>query len=140
MHILGYVRQLRELAERTNHRFGSLVAQLVEQPVQFLPRLRILVAAKPNRGLPDIFRQIESRFALLLTQGVAQHASEQANVLPQRVILRLLVIDVIRISIHTFALGSDRSHKQPLLWKMRTHALSTSVQYFSPALMSAMVK
>ena len=75
------------MAECAYDRHSGLVAELIQYRVQFLTRLGVLLAAKPDRGLADIFDQIESRLAFLFTQGIAQHSPEQTDVFPQGIIL-----------------------------------------------------
>ena len=43
-------------------------------------RLRIAVAAEADRRLADALDQLESVLALLLPQGIAEYAAEQADV------------------------------------------------------------
>src|SRR5512134_859763 len=106
MHVLGNVGKLREMAECAHDRHSSFVAQLIEYHVQFLPRLRVLFAAEANRGLADTLDQIESRLTFLLTQCIAQHASQQADVLAQGIILYRSVFFIGMVSIDTSILGS----------------------------------
>src|SRR6476619_1173 len=95
VHILSNVRELRKLAECAYDRHRGLVAELIQNRVQLLTSFGVLLPAKPDRGLADIFHQIESWLAFLFSKGIAQHSPEQTDVFPQGVIL-----DVHLIYIH----------------------------------------
>ena len=109
MHILGNVRKLRELAECANDRFRRLVAQLIEYHVKFVSRLQVLLAPESNCGLAYILDKIKSRFAFLLTQGIAQHTAKQADIHAKGIILGPVVIDDV-IFFKASARGSKGCH------------------------------
>jgi hypothetical protein len=52
----------------------------------FVRRL-VCVAAERDRELPDLFDQLERRLPFLLTDHIAQNASQQANVFNERFVL-----------------------------------------------------
>src|SRR6185437_13007152 len=129
MHIFSNVGKLREMAECTHHCYSGLVAQLVEYHVKFVPSLRVLLPPKANCGLTDAFDKIESRFTFLFTQRIAQHASQQADVLAQGIVLDRPLFIVSMISGGAFVLGNKSTHNAALLaMHMREDALCAAIQ------------
>lgn len=81
--VLGDVGEVGKVAEGTDdpHRLRSRHA--VEDLLELAAGNPILVAVKPDRGLPDALDQIEHVCALLVAHRVAQDASEQADIVAQ---------------------------------------------------------
>ena len=85
--VLGDIGQMREIAERAHDRERLVVVEAVERRGEFAPRAGLVVAVEADRGLPDALDEIEGLGALLLAHGVAENASEQADVVAQRRVL-----------------------------------------------------
>ncbi len=85
--ILRDVRELREERERPRDRDDFLVGQTAQHAFELALRGRVAIAAKAQRHLPRAFDQGERRLAVLLAQGVAEHAPEKPNVIAQRCVL-----------------------------------------------------
>ena len=98
MLVLGDVGQLREVAERPHHGDGAYRIELVEHRLKLALRIRIAIPPEADRVLSRALDQIEYRLAFLFAQCVAEHAPEQADILPER---RFLVGDIpILWSVH----------------------------------------
>src|SRR3954470_19371970 len=80
MQIFGYVRKLGEIRERSDHGHRVCRTELRQYRLQLAARLWIALAAETNRRLADALDQLESVLTLLLAQGIAQYAAEQADV------------------------------------------------------------
>jgi hypothetical protein len=72
---------LGEVTERADYRDGGFAAQLVEYLVQFLSRIRVLLATESDRILSYSFYQSEGGVPLLFSQGVTQHPSQKTDIL-----------------------------------------------------------
>jgi len=72
MQILGDAGELREVSEGADHRHRGRRRQPVQDRLQLGARLRVAVAPEADRRLADLLDQLESVFALLLAQRVAQ--------------------------------------------------------------------
>ncbi len=92
VHVLGDVREQREIAERAHDGERLRDAEAVEQRVQFGEDGGGLLrggAMKAHRCLPDRLHAVESGGAGLLAQHTAQRAAEEPRVFPQRQVLLL---------------------------------------------------
>ena len=111
MHVLGEVRQVREVAERTDDVERLRDREPVEQP-----RERGLRAAgiggvrspEPDRRLPDRLDPFECRIAGLRAQHVAQQASQETRVLAQR---QVLVVQGVHRAVVSVPISVHRAAK-----------------------------
>jgi hypothetical protein len=88
VHVLGDVREVREVGERAHDVEHVADRQAVEQRGEVRPgrvRFRADAAAKADRRLPDRLDALEPGRAGLLAQHVAEQPPEEARVVPQRV-------------------------------------------------------
>ena len=85
--VFGNVGQVRKIAEGTNHADGLLARQVLQQPVERTPGLRVALQAVGDRELAHPLDQLERGLAFLLADHVAEDAAEQANVVDQRPVL-----------------------------------------------------
>ena len=81
--IFGDVGKVREIAEGAHDAHGLAGRHAVEDEFELAPRRLVVVAVKPDRGLPDALDQIEDIGAFLVAHGVAEDASKQPDVVPQ---------------------------------------------------------
>jgi hypothetical protein len=90
VHVLGDVREVREIAEGAHHMQRVDDTQRIQQRGELGPGCRSLVgtgAAKADGGLPDRLDASESGLAGLGAQHVAQHTAQQARVFLERQVL-----------------------------------------------------
>ena len=76
--------EARDLSKRTH---GLADRHAVEDELELAAGRPVVVAMKPDRGLPDAFDQVEHVGPFLITDGVAEDAPEQADIVPQPGIL-----------------------------------------------------
>ncbi|MGY4336180.1 hypothetical protein ACVWW3_001086 [Bradyrhizobium sp. LM2.9] len=93
--VLGDVGEVGEIAEGTDDPHGLRGRHAVEDLLELAAGEPVLVAVKPDRGLPDTLDQVEQFGPLLVAHGVAQDAPEQADVVAQ-LRIRLQRLDVLR--------------------------------------------
>ncbi len=90
MHVLGDVRQMREIAERPDHLQRLADRQRVQQRGKRVAQpvgLGAARAAKADRRLADRHDRVESTRPERRAQHVAEHAAKEPRVLPERQIL-----------------------------------------------------
>ena len=85
--VLGDVGEVRKIPEGADDLARLLARQPVHDLAELTPRGFVLVAAKADRGLADLFDDVEDALALLLAHRVAEDAAEQPCVLAQRPVL-----------------------------------------------------
>ena len=83
MLVLGDIGEMREIAECADDQRRLIARQAFQDRIEPGAGSRVL-AMKADRSLADGLDQIEDRFALLRTDGVAEDAAEETNVLAQR--------------------------------------------------------
>ena len=83
VHVFGDVGQLQEVAERAHHDLRLVLRQRVEQRRHLGARLGVVAAHEAHRRAAHLLDQREQGLALLLAQGVAEHAAKQADVVAQ---------------------------------------------------------
>jgi hypothetical protein len=81
MLILGDVREMGEIAERSHDRDGWLYLKGVEHGLQRSTGFQVAVSSEPHRGMANVFDGSEDLLAFMVAHGVAQHAPEKADVL-----------------------------------------------------------
>ena len=86
MLVLGDVREMGEIAEGAHNRQGLVGAQAVEHRLELAPRADLVVAVEANGRLADLLDERVGLLALLLAHRVAQNATEQTDVVPQRAV------------------------------------------------------
>ena len=77
------VGEVREIAEGAHDLDGAVVGQAVEHGFELAPRRGVALAPEGDRDLPDALDRRVDGFALLLADGVAEHAPDQTDVVPQ---------------------------------------------------------
>src|SRR5271166_4939810 len=92
MLILGDIGEMREIAEGRDDRERLVGAETVEGRLQLPPGAGLVVAMEADRGLPDLFDQLEGLLALLLAHGVAENAAEEPNVVAKGAVLVRVVV------------------------------------------------
>ena len=82
--VLGDIGQVRKVAERAHHLDRALVREAVEGGLKLAARRGIAFPAKRDRYLADALDGREHGLALLLADGVAEHPSDQPDIVSQR--------------------------------------------------------
>jgi len=90
--VFGDVREVREVAERANHAHCLIARQVLQQAVERAAGLRVALQAVGDRELADALDQVERNLAFLLADHVAEDATEQPDVVDQRLVLRSGVV------------------------------------------------
>ena len=85
--VFGDVGQVREIAEGADHAHRLLGGQVLQQAVQRAAGAAVLAGAEGHGELAHALHEIEGVGALQLADGVAQDATQQPDVLAQRVVL-----------------------------------------------------
>ena len=85
--VLGDVGQVREVAEGAHHVQGLVARERIERRLELAARLQVVVAAKADRALADVFDALEHRLALLGAHRVTENPPQVADVLAQRRVL-----------------------------------------------------
>ncbi len=81
--ILGNVGEMREIAEGAHDLDGAVVREAVEHGFELAPGAGVALAPERDRDLPDALDRRKDGLALLLADGVAEHASDQPDIVPQ---------------------------------------------------------
>src|SRR5690606_14463892 len=84
--IFSDIGKQREITECPYNGNGLLVAEMIEDGIEFIAGCFILIAPEAYGCLANGLDQIEHCFAFQLSYGISQHASQQTNIFPQRVI------------------------------------------------------
>src|ERR1700761_4803751 len=77
--VFGDVGEVREIAEGAHDAHGLADRHAIEDSLELTPRPAILVAVKPDGGLPDALDQVEYIAALLVPHRIAEDAAEQPD-------------------------------------------------------------
>src|SRR5947207_2739248 len=85
---------MRKIGKGAHHLDGSIAREAVQGGLEFGARCFVVIAPKLHRDLTDALDGREDRFSLLLTEGVAEDAAEQPDILPQRQIALWKIDDV----------------------------------------------
>ena len=85
--VLGDVGEVGEEAEGAHHHVGAFARQRAQPGLHLVARRRIAVAMEAQGEAADLLDAGEQVLALLLAHGVAEQAPEQADVLPQGLVL-----------------------------------------------------
>ena len=92
--VLRDVGEMREIREGAHDLDRTVARQAVEGRFQLRPRGFVIVAPELDRNLADAFDGGEHGLALLLADGIAKDATEQADVFAQRQIAFWEIDDV----------------------------------------------
>ena len=84
MLVLGDIGEMRKKAEGANDLQCLLRRQAVQCRFELAARGNILVAAKADRVLANVFDGVEGGLAALLAYRVAEEAAEQPDIVAQR--------------------------------------------------------
>ena len=87
MLVLGDVGEMREEAEGADELQRLVAGQRVQRVFELVARGAVLVAAEPDRALPDALDRGKGGVAVLLTHRVAKDPAEEPDVLAQRQVL-----------------------------------------------------
>ena len=85
--IFGDVGEVQEIGEGPHHGEHGVPGQVVEDGGQLVPGRRLLVPGEAHGDLADGLDGGEGLAALLFAHGVAEEATEEADVLPQGLVL-----------------------------------------------------
>ena len=77
---------MAEVGEGADHAHRLVAAQALEQRLEFAVGTLVVVVPKCHRQLSDLLDQIKRRRTILLADHIAQDATEQPDVVDQRLV------------------------------------------------------
>src|SRR5882672_8676173 len=81
--VLGNIGEMREIAEGAHDLDGAVMREAIEHGFELAPGAGVALAPERDRNLPDALDRRKDGIALLLADGVAQHSSDQPDIVPQ---------------------------------------------------------